>query len=91
MRVVQAATDVPWASVAVAVVVVLTALGVNVHAQALSTCDVRASHCLGVSCCKAQGVRASVIVTHRHSCPVACGIFPDQGWNPCPLHWQEDS
>ena len=25
------------------------------------------------------------------SCPVACGIFPDQGWNPCPLHWQGDS
>ena len=25
------------------------------------------------------------------SCPEASGIFPDQGWNPCPLHWQEDS
>jgi len=22
---------------------------------------------------------------------VACGIFPDQGSNPCPPHWQEDS
>ena len=22
---------------------------------------------------------------------MACGIFPDQGLNPCPLHWQEDS
>ena len=22
---------------------------------------------------------------------VACGIFLDQGLNPCPLHWQEDS
>ena len=22
---------------------------------------------------------------------VACGIFPDQGLNPCPLHWQADS
>ena len=21
----------------------------------------------------------------------ACGIFQDQGSNPCPLHWQEDS
>ena len=28
---------------------------------------------------------------HRLSCSVACGIFPDQGWNPCPLHWQVDS
>ena len=25
------------------------------------------------------------------SCPVACGIFPDQRWNLCPLHWQADS
>ena len=25
------------------------------------------------------------------SCSVACGIFPDQGLNPCPLHWQVDS
>ena len=22
---------------------------------------------------------------------MACGIFPDQGLNPCPLHWQADS
>ena len=25
------------------------------------------------------------------SCPEACGIHPDQGLNPCPLHWQMDS
>ena len=24
------------------------------------------------------------------SCSKACGIFLDQGSNPCPLHWQED-
>ena len=28
---------------------------------------------------------------HRLSCPVACGIFLDQGLNSCPLHWQADS
>ena len=33
----------------------------------------------------------SVIVAHGPSCFVACGIFPDQGSNPCPLHWQADS
>ena len=33
----------------------------------------------------------SVIVAHRPSCSTACGIFPDQGSNPCPLHWQADS
>ena len=33
----------------------------------------------------------SVIVAHGPSCSVACGILPDQGSNPCPLHWQADS
>ena len=33
----------------------------------------------------------SVVVAHRPNCSVACGIFPDQGLNPCPLHWQADS
>ena len=33
----------------------------------------------------------SVIVAHGPSWSVACGIFPDQGSNPCPLHWQADS
>ena len=33
----------------------------------------------------------SVIVAHGPSCSAACGIFPYQGLNPCPLHWQADS
>ena len=33
----------------------------------------------------------SVIVAHGPSCSVACGIFPDQGSNPSPPHWQADS
>ena len=33
----------------------------------------------------------SAIVAHRPSCSTACGIFPDQVSNPCPLHWQADS
>ena len=33
----------------------------------------------------------SVIVAHGLSCSAACGILPDQGSNPCPLHWQADS
>ena len=30
-------------------------------------------------------------MTQGLSCSAACGIFPDQGSNPCPLHWQADS
>ena len=33
----------------------------------------------------------SAVVAHAPSCSAACGIFPDQGSNPCPLHWQADS
>ena len=53
------------------------------------------------SCCSPQaiGTRASVVqysgsgvVAHRLSCPLACGIFPNQAsQNPYPLHWQVDS
>ena len=33
----------------------------------------------------------SVTVAHGPSRSTACVILPDQGPNPCPLHWQEDS
>ena len=33
----------------------------------------------------------SVAVALRLSCSEACGIFPDQGWNLCSLHWWADS
>ena len=33
----------------------------------------------------------SVVVARGPSCSAACGIFPDQGSNPCPMHWQADS
>ena len=33
----------------------------------------------------------SVVVAHGPSCSTACGIFPDQGLNLCPLNCQEDS
>ena len=56
-------------------------------------CGARASHCDGFSCCgaRALGTQASVVVAHGLSCSAACGIFLDQGLNPCPLHQQVDS
>ena len=33
----------------------------------------------------------SVVGAHRLSCSAACGIFPDQGLNWCPLHCKADS
>ena len=38
-----------------------------------------------------QTRRLAAIVAHRPSCSAACGIFPEQGSNPCSLHWQADS
>ena len=33
----------------------------------------------------------SVLVAHGLSCLVVCGIYPDQGSNPCPPDWQVGS
>ena len=51
------------------------------------------SRCAGLSLSRpfllrSRGSRhaGSVIVAHGPSCSAACGIFPDQGSNLCPLH-----
>ena len=56
------------------------------------------SRCVGLSLSRplflqSTGSRcaSSVVVAHGPSCSAACEIFPDQGSNPCPLHWQADS
>ena len=60
--------------------------------------DHSSSRCTGLSLSwplplRGTGSRraGSVVVAHGPSCSVACGIFPDQGSNPCPLYWQADS
>ena len=56
------------------------------------------SQCAGLSLSQPLLLRStgfrragSVVVAHGPSCSAACGILPDQGLNPCPLHWQVDS
>ena len=56
------------------------------------------SRCAGLSSSRPLPLRStgsrcagSVIVAHGPSCSAARGIFPHQGSNPCPLHWQADS
>ena len=56
------------------------------------------SWCAGLSLSRPPLLRStgsrcagSVIAAHGPSCSAACGILPDQGTNPCPLHWQADS
>ena len=56
------------------------------------------SRCAGLSLSRPLLLRStgsrragSVVVAYRPSCSAACGIFPDQGSNPCPVHWQADS
>ena len=46
----------------------------------------------GLSSCgfQVQSV-GSIVVPHRLSHSSVCGIFPDQGSNPCLLPWQADS
>ena len=56
----------------------------------LSSWGAKASHFTGFSCgAQALGTQASVAVPCGLSCP-ACGIFLEQGSNPCILHWPAD-
>ena len=52
-----------------------------------SSCGLRASVVVACGLWSA----GSVVVAHGLNCSAARGIFPDQGLNPCPLHWQADS
>ena len=56
------------------------------------------SRCAGLSPSRPLPLRSagsrcagSVVVAHGLSGSAACGIFPGEGSNPCPLHWQADS
>ena len=73
-------------------------LGLHCYARAFSgfskeslfsSCGVQASHSNGFSRCRAQapGHAGSVVAAYRLSRPTACGLFLDQGSNPCPSHW----
>ena len=84
----------------------LTALGLHPCTQRLSLATVSgysldsvlgllnagASQCRGFSLWR-MGSRQHRLshVVHRLSCSAACGIFLDQGSNPCPLHCHADS
>ena len=70
------------------------------HCGGFSCCGARALGARGLQQLQHVGLvvvacgfqsASSVVVVHRLSCSAACGIFPDQGTNPCPLHWQVDS
>ena len=79
----------------------MAVLGLRFCARAFSSCGkwgplfiaVRGPLTITASLVGSTGSRraGSVIVDHGPSCSAACGIFPDQGSNPCPLHWQADS
>ena len=79
----------------------MTVLSLRFRARAFSSSasgDHSSSRCTGLPpswplLLRSTGSRraGSAIVAHRPSRSAACGIFPDQGSNPCPLHWQADS
>ena len=74
------------------VFVALWGLSLVVASGASLHCSVKAAHCSGVSCFRAQALDAwaSVVVSHGLSCSMAHEIFLDDGLNSCPLYWQAD-
>ena len=79
----------------------MAVLGLRFCARAFSSCGKwghSSSRCASLSLSRRLLLRStgsrragSVTVAHGPSCSVARGIFPDQGSNPCALHWQADS
>ena len=74
----------------------MAVLGLRFCARAFSSCGKRGPLFIAVRgplLLRSTGSRraGSAIVAHGPSRSLACGIFPDQGLNPCPLHWQADS
>ena len=79
--------------------------GFSSQLRLFSSCCTWTSHCGRFSRCGAQalgrggsvvaapGLQStdSIAVVHGLSCSTACGIFPDQGLNPCLPHLQADS
>ena len=79
----------------------MAVLGLRFRVRAFSSCGERGPLFIAVrgplnvaaSPLRSTGSRCagSVVVAYGPSCSAACGILPDQGSNPCPLHWQADS
>ena len=79
--------------------VCMSVLGLRFYARAFSSCGKRGPLFIAVR--GPLTIAATLVAEHRlqtrrlsahgPSCSAACGIFPDQGSNPCPLHWQADS
>ena len=79
----------------------MAVLGLRCRAWAFSSCGERGLLFVAVrrllivvaSLAAEHGLKSagSVVVAHGLSCSAACGIFPDQGSNPCPPYWQADS
>ena len=79
----------------------LAVLGLRFCARAFSSCGEWGP--LFIAVCGPLTVVASPVVEHRLQTrrlssvahgpgrSTACGIFPDQGSNPCALRWQADS
>ena len=78
----------------------MAVLGLRFCARAFSSCSKWGPFFIAVR--GPLTIAASLVAEHRlqtrrlsncgsQACPAACGILPDQGLNPCPLHWQADS
>ena len=65
----------------------------RLQTRRLSNCGSRALSLSRPLLLRSTGSRRAgpVTVAHGHSCSAARGILPDQGSNPCALHWQADS
>ena len=67
----------------------LAAVSLHCFVRAFSSCDQRGLLLVAVR--RLLLLRSTGVVVVAHRLLAACRIFPDQGSNPCPLHWQVHS
>ena len=87
-------------SLSIFIYLFLAFLDLHCFAHAFSSCGERGLLFLVVwglliavvSLLRSTGSRHAgfAVVACGLSCSLACGTFPEQGSNPCPLHWQAD-
>ena len=58
-----------------------------VHGLLIALASLVTEHGLWIHRLQQSQHEGSVVVLHGLSCSAACGMFPNEGSNTCPLHW----
>ena len=79
-----------WAVTAVSSLSLVVARGPSLWSRCLAHCGGLSHGAWPLGCAISGASVGSADVAHGRGCPAACGVFLNQGVNPCPQRWQVD-